>query len=418
MVIRSRSPIVRGVGMASYRYRALTGEGRVVEGIEQAGSRAALLSALEARDLLPIDIDAAAARSGLVSLAPGRRAILSRVELHHATQELAMLLSQGIVLDRALAVLGAGAGDRARPLFEALRQAILCGRSFAQAVAEHPLQFSRAYVATIAAAERAGTLATSLELLSDDLEREIALRRKIFAAIAYPAFLLCAAILVLVFILVAVVPGFRLAAANATGSSQPAEISLIFALSDTLLAHWPVMALGILLIVAGLMAVLAQPKTREMLTAALERVPTVGDLLLTARTVTIGAMLSMLLASGADLTTALRQVTERLGRHRAATAMAEVAAAVRAGQRLTDALERHRLVTASAIQMLRVGEEAGELAAASARVAAIHQVKLERRLERLTTVLGPVLLLSVSALIAWIIVSVVLAMLDLSGAAL
>lgn len=406
--------------MASYRYRALTGEGRVIEGVEQAGSRAALLSALENRDLLPIDIDPASAVSepGFAALASGRRPALSRVELHHATQELAMLLSQGIALDRALAVLAAGARAHARPLFDGLRHAVLCGRSFAQAVAEHPGQFSRAYVAMIAAAERAGTLARSLELLADDLAREIALRRKIFAAIAYPAFLLGAALLVLVFILVAVVPGFRQAAANAAGSAGPLEVSFIFALSDFLLAYWPELAVVALLLVALSSAVLMRPRSMDWLMAAAERLPDFGDLILTARTVTIGAMLSMLLASGADLTTALRQVTERFGHRRVSVAMAEVVASVRAGQRLTDALERHRLVTAPALQMLRVGEEAGDIGGASARVAAIHQVKLERRLDRMAAILGPALLLSVSALIAWIIISVVLAMLDLSGAAL
>jgi type II secretory pathway component PulF len=192
--------------MASYRWRALTGEGRVIEGVEQAGSRAALLSALEARDLLPIDIDAASAMSEPSE--PVDRAALSRTELHHATQELAMLLKQGVALDRALGVLAAGSKPAVRVLFEGLRNDILCGRSFAQALGRHPGQFSRAYVAMVASAERAGTLDRSLELLSDDLAREIALRRKLTAAIAYPAFLLAAALMVLVFILVAVVPGF------------------------------------------------------------------------------------------------------------------------------------------------------------------------------------------------------------------
>jgi general secretion pathway protein F len=402
--------------MASYRWRALTGEGRVIEGVEQAGSRAALLSALEARDLLPIDIDAASAMSEPSE--PVDRAALSRTELHHATQELAMLLKQGVALDRALGVLAAGSKPAVRVLFEGLRNDILCGRSFAQALGRHPGQFSRAYVAMVASAERAGTLDRSLELLSDDLAREIALRRKLTAAIAYPAFLLAAALMVLVFILVAVVPGFRLAAASAAGPAGPGDISFIFALSDFVLLHWPMLSVGLLLVAAIAAAVLTRPKAVDRLLDALDRAPVLADLMLTARTATIGTMLSMLLASGVDLTASLRQVAERLGERRAGKAMAEVSAAVRAGQRLTEALDRHRLVTASAIQMLRVGEEAGEIGAAALRVAAIHQVKLERRLDRIAAILAPSLLLAVSALIAWIIISVVLAMLDLSGAAL
>lgn len=402
--------------MASYRYKALTGEGRVVEGIEQAGSRAALLSALEGRDLLPIDIDAAAASSA--PSMSSSRAVLSRSELHQATQELAMLLRQGIALDRALGVLAAGARTPAQTLFHGLRNAVVCGRSLAQALGEYPAQFSRAYVTMVAAAERAGTLDTSLELLSEDLAREIALRRKIFEAIAYPCFLFGAALFVLVFILVAVVPGFRQAAANAAGPSASVDVSFIFALSDFLLAHWTMLAVGLMLAVVLSLAVLLQPRATDALIEGAERIPALGDLFLTARTVTIGTMLSMLLASGVDLTTALRQVAERMSGHGAARAMAEVTASVRAGQRLAEALAQHRLVTASAIQILRVGEEAGEIGAAAARVAAIHQVKLERRLDRMASILGPALLLAVSALIAWIIISVVLAMLDLSGAAL
>ena len=132
------------------------------------------------------------------------------------------------------------------------------------------------------------------------------------------------------------------------------------------------------------------------------------------RTASLTAILWLLLASGADLPSALRHGGDVLRQSSHRRDLAEVVRAVRGGIRLSAAFSRSSIIAPAAAQMVRVAEESGELADACLRVSSVYQAMLDKALDRMTAVAAPVLLLLVSALIAWMIVAVVGALLSVN----
>ena len=195
--------------MPNFRYRALTATGEVVSGSIAAPTSAEVARRIDYLRLVPIDliVEEGAARASRLNFSFERRVRAEDVTIF--TLDLALLLKAGARLDRALELLAADSDiGRLRSTAGAIRSSILAGESFADALAHHPALFPPIYVALVRVGEISGTLEKILQVLANDRSRAEALRRKVVEALRYPAFLLFAAICVLVFFLMFVLPQF------------------------------------------------------------------------------------------------------------------------------------------------------------------------------------------------------------------
>ena len=122
----------------------------------------------------------------------------------------------------------------------------------------------------------------------------------------------------------------------------------------------------------------------------------------------------MLLKNGVDISTALRLARGVVGLRKAEAAVDQILGDVRQGMRLSQALGGRPMLPGHVVQMLRVGEEAGNLGESAARVASFYEAKLDTALSRLTAVLGPCLMLGVSILIGWLIISIMTALMSIN----
>jgi general secretion pathway protein F len=132
------------------------------------------------------------------------------------------------------------------------------------------------------------------------------------------------------------------------------------------------------------------------------------------QTVAFCATLGTLSHSGVDISTALRLIRDVMRNARSAEKIDRVVAGVRQGRRLSEALLDENILPPYAVHMLRVGEESGELDSAATRVAGFYEARLDRSLTRLTSILGPTIIIMVSGLIAWLIISVITALLSVN----
>jgi general secretion pathway protein F len=397
--------------MPSFYFQALDPNGQIVAGLERAVSRGEALASLEARSLLPllVETEAVAAVGEPVAI---RR--LSEDRITALIEDLALLLASGVGLDRSLVVMAETAGGPALELIRALHRSIAEGMSFAEAVACHPRHFSRIFVEVAVVAEAAGTLDAALTMVARDRRRSREMKRRLGAALAYPAFLAVAALAVLLFVLVFIIPRFREAVEGFGDAAGTGQAALAFALSDMVRANLDVVGLAVVACLVALVALWRNGQARAVLFDLLARLPGLSGIVAHERTVAIASMLGMLAANGVDLPTALRRIAAMLRESGARERMADVMAEVRAGRRLTDAMAASGLMPLYALQILRIGEETGEFAPAAARVARIYQARLDRDLARLTAIAAPVVLLLVSALIAWVIVSVTTALIGMN----
>jgi general secretion pathway protein F len=398
--------------MPKFRYRALDSSGQMLVGIIDAPSNAAVLPELEKLALLPIEVsDATEPRSSW-------RALFSRAptseEITGISEDLATLVHGGVTLDRALLILSETSTRPAmRQLLDELHRSIAGGHSLAEAVAAHPSVFPPTYAAMVEVAEAAGTLDETLRVIAHERRRGESLRRRVVSALAYPTFLIFAALGVLVFVLMAIIPEFERALAGFETGSE-GSTSLVFALSRTLRANTNLF--GVLAILALLVVLMAARSraAKAFFMRALGRIPGIREIVRNERTVAFCATLGTLTSSGVDISTALRLIRDLMRDRRSAEAIDGVLASVRQGHRLSEALTEVDLLPKYAVQMLRVGEESGELAQSAQRIAAFYETRLDRALGRLTSILGPAIMILVSFIIAWLIISVITALLSVN----
>lgn len=398
--------------MPKFRYRALDASGQMVMGVIEASSSEAVLPELERISILPIEISdmREPRRSWRELIARGP----TREEVTGITEDLATLVAGGVTLDRALVILSEVAPRPVvRQLMLDLHRSISAGHSLAEAVSAYPAIFPRVYVKMVEVAEVAGTLDETLRVIAHERTRVEGLRRRITSALTYPSFLAVAATGVLIFVLVAIIPEFERAMAGLQTDGQ-GSTETVFALSRALRQNGNLIAVIALLFILAIYLAVRNKSVKALFMRAIGRIPGLREVIRHEQAVSFCATLGTLSRSGVDISSSLRLIRDLMRNPRSAAKIDEVVATVRQGQRVSEALLAVDLLPPYAVHMLRVGEESGELDSAAMRIAAFYEGKLDRGLARLTSVLGPAIMILVSMLIAWLIVSVITALLSVN----
>jgi general secretion pathway protein F len=399
--------------MPRFKYRALDASGQMVIGFIDAPSNEAVAPELEKISYLPIEIADAADEVRSSFRNPFARQPTSE-EISGITEDLATLVKGGVTLDRALLILSeTGTRPPVSRLMLELHRSITSGHSLAEAVADHPQLFPKTYAKMVEAAELAGTLDETLRVVAHERRRGEHLRRRITSAMTYPAFLTVAALGVLVFVLISIIPEFERALAGFQQEGEQAN-QFVFALSRSLRANADLFAVSGIVILSVLFFASRSRAVRGSFMRMLGRIPGIRQVVAHERTVVFCATLGTLTHSGVDITTALRLIHDLMRDRRSAEKVDKVVTSVRQGHRLSEALLETDLLPVYAVHMLRVGEESGQLHSAASRIAGFYEARLDRSLTRLTSILGPAIIILVSMLIAWLIISVITALLSVN----
>ncbi|MBE7196993.1 MAG: type II secretion system F family protein [Parafilimonas terrae] len=398
-----------------FAYRALDPRGQLLSGVMEAATPADVMAHLERLGCTPIAAEPSAPRNaGPRSWRDLLKPEPSPVGVTTMTLDLAMLLRGGVALDEALLILAPLAGDRglARVLRD-LNASLGEGRSLSEALARHPRLFSPIYIKMIEAAEASGSLSEALTALVAERQRGERLRRRLVSAISYPVFLVGAALCVLVFVLVYLIPKFEVALQGFRDRIDPTAL-VVFNLSGFLNRNLDVLVIGTALGLAGALVASRIGRERGLWLALLARIPGAQGVLRSEFTVTFCRTLAVLVRNGVDISSALRLIRGVVRMPGAGAEIDGIVAGVRQGRRLSDTLSNRQLFPRHVVQMLRVGEEAGELAASAEQVAAFYEGKLDVALGRLIAVVGPMVMIFVSILIAWLIISVMTALMSIN----
>lgn len=335
--------------------------------------------------------------------AAGRTGARRPFPLRLFSQELAVLLGAGIPLLEAVQTLREKEAHAAvaHTLAEVM-QGLQAGQSFSAALSRCPQAFDTMYVAVVASAERTGQLQQALRAQADYLAWVDTLRSKLIGAAIYPALLIIAGGLVLLFLLVFVVPRFA-GLIEGVGGDLPVASRWLLVVGGWTGAH-PLLAVAMGLALLAAPAVLAQlPAVRQGLGELLWQLPSLGEKLRLLALARLYRTLSMLLGAGVPLVPALRTaqpvVAEPLR-----PALVAATEAVSRGERLSLVLERERLGTPVSVRMVRVGERSGAVGEMLGQAAAFYDEELTRLSELVTRLVNPVLMLVMGTLIGAVVV--------------
>lgn len=399
--------------MPNFRYRALTQNGEIVHGTLSAPTAAEVATRIEYLRLLPIETTeekrSVSASSGF---SPFSRP--SPAEVTTFTRDLALLLKASARLDDALELLSSDADvGRLRPVVGKLRAALLGGESFAEAVAAHPMLFPPMYVALVRVGEVSGTLDQVLELLGAERARAEQMRRKLTDAMQYPLFVLVAAGGVMLFFILFVLPQFSVVLQDFGGKSDSA-LSVFLRLSDFMRANATALLLAAACLIGAIWFAWRRPAVKAAAIGAVARLPGIAGIFQFYRTSLFCRNLGVLLGSGVSLTTALRILIDIMAVAGNAEVWTAAAERVRHGGKLSEALSTSSSLPPMAVRMLRLGEETGQLPVLAGRVAEFYEAKLQRSLDRVVSIIGPLAIVAISTVVGGLIVSVMTALLSVT----
>ncbi len=330
------------------------------------------------------------------------------------TGDLALLLRTGARINEALELLSTDANiGRMRPTVSGLAAAILSGESFAEAVSRFPAVFPPIYAVLVKVGESSGTLAPILEALSAERQRSEAMRRRLSDALRYPAFLLFAAGAVLIFFLTVVLPQFANVFRDFNAKLDPVLVTFLN-LSDFFRSHGQTLGAFSLVLIIGVWLLSRRPSMRGAVIGSLSRLPVVSPVINYHRTALFCRNLGLLLSSGVTLTASLRILADMMAASGAAMAWSRIVDKVRHGGKLSEALSLDQALPQLAVRTLRLGEESGQLPVLAGRVADFYEAKLQRSLDRITGIVGPLAIVVISVIVGGLIVSVMTALLSVN----
>ncbi len=397
--------------MPVYRYKGITRAGENRKGALEAESVALARKKLHEEGVFPETlVESARERKGIAL-----PSLLGRKEfLPLLTRQLATLVGAGVPLVGALQSVSSQVDDpESRKILQSIQNTVREGSSLARAVEAHPATFPDLYASMVRAGEESGTLPLALSRLADHLEEQARTRNRVRAALTYPLLMAVVASLVVVFLLTFVVPKI-VGIFSHLGAALPLPTRILIAVTDVLSAGW-----WALLLLAGALTLLARKyiateRGRRARDAFLLRLPLAGRLAHLSALSRFARTLSTLVSGGIPVDRALRIVAPVVGNVVIAEDISAAADRIVEGSTLSDALKPHPEVPLTLVQMVAVGEESGALGELLLRAADAMDEETEARLSRLLSLLEPMIILVMGTVVAFIVVSVLLPLLNIS----
>ena len=330
-------------------------------------------------------------------------------------RQLALLIEVGVPLLKALYQVAERTSHQPlRRVIQRVAADIEVGNSLSEALAQHPHAFSTLTVQVLQVAERGGVLDDSLRLVAEELERRVEIRGKVRRALAYPATVLLVGLTVVLFVLAYVVPEF-----TTIFQDQNVELPLltrgVMGTAHFLARFWWLCLLVVLALGLLLTSSIRTPSGRLAWDRLKLRVPLVGDLLGKASILRFAQTLGTLLRGGVPILVSLKLVQEHAENSVLAGELAHVYAAVDQGSRLEVPLRQSTVFPPTAIDVIAIGEEAGQLDTVLFRLAQMYKEEVDHSINVFASILEPLLLFVMGLFVALIVWAVYLPYFMLPG---
>lgn len=392
--------------MATFAFQAVDPRGSRSTGEIDAPDEGAATEILRQRGLIPVGMSTKRAGWNL------EIRVFERVkprDLVIFTRQLATMIDSGMPVLRALAVLEQQ--TEVRKLGEAIsdvRKDIERGRNFSDALAEHPRIFNHLTVSMVRAGELGGILDQTLFRVADQMEKDDQLRRQVKSAMTYPAVVLSFAMIVLLVLVGFVVPTF-VGVLKDFGGELPAITKVTVGISKAVTGYWWALLLGAVLLVVGVRRALRTTRGREFFHRASLKAPVgIGGIVQKVAVARWSRTLSALVGAGVPLLSAIEVTGKVAGNVVVERAMDDVLASVKRGGTISAPLRSAPIFPPMVCHMVGVGEETGALDNMLGKVADFYEDEVEVAVKSLTSILEPVMIVVIGAIVGFIVISMYL----------
>jgi type IV pilus assembly protein PilC len=408
--------------MAAYAYDAINAEGMLASGEISAPSLDAAREQLRVRGLLAERLEelgggdhASSAKKGSASAAgsssDGAFKKIKPKSLQIFSRQFATMIAAGLSVVAGLVILEEQTDDKIlAEVIHELRVDVEGGLLLSQAMGRHPKVFNRLFVSMVEAGEAAGILDQVLDRVAFQIERETAIKRRVKGAMMYPTMVLIFATLVLIGMLLFLVPVFT-GIFKDLGGSLPTLTQYVVTCSDFLKHFWFII---FPLAIIGFFAFKRWKKTeqgRQKWDAFTLKVPMkIGDVVLKVTMARFSRTLSTLIGAGVDIIKALEITGATAGNWVVEDALTTVRARVHEGVPIAQPLIENKVFPPMVAQMVKVGEETGELDGMLGKIADFYEEEVDASIQSLTSIIEPIMMIGVGMMVGVIIISMYMPM--------
>lgn len=406
--------------MPSFNYTARSKAGTRIQGTLEAADRHAALSALAKLGHTPISIQPAAEskashkRESFFKLS--RPASMNAREVSLFTSELCDLLDAGMTLGNALNCLATLAeGEPRGPIITALRDAIVGGATFSEALAAYPAIFTPIYVNMIRAGEASGSIPSVLRRLIQHFERLQSIRTRVTSAMVYPIIVLVMGFGVGIFSVTFILPKFKTIFDQMGPDALPAMTKVLLSISDWL-THYGIFLLFALVVGFFVLKRWTQtPTGRLHKDRFLLKAPLLKGMIASSVYATFASTLQSLLENGVPVLRALAITAQTANNSVISEELLKARDRVTDGTTISGPLAASAVFPPMLIHLISIGEQTGDLASALGHVSKRYETELDRNVSIFTTALEPILIFVVALVIGFIAISIMMAVLSVTS---
>lgn len=405
--------------MPVYEYKALNSKGKSVSGIIDTESSITARQKLRSSQIFPIEIKEIYAtkkesdKKGSISISRPF-AKVKQSEITMMTRQLSTLVGAGFPLVSAISTLIPQTKSNIfQKTLSQIKDSIEEGSSFAVALSLYPETFSQIYINMVRAGESSGTLEIVLERLADITENQQALTNKIKSMLAYPAIMTVIGSGVLFFLLAYIVPKITTIFED-VNRVLPAPTRFLISTGDILKSFWWLILILIVAVIFCFRALRKTKRGRYIIDRFILSLPIAGELVKKLAVARFARTLGSLLENGVTLLSSLEIVKNIVGNVLIAEVVEKAAGDVEKGQALGKAIESSNIFPNLSVQMILVGEQSGELETMLNKVADVFENEVESTVIAMTSWLEPVIILIMGVVVAFIVLSIVLPIMEMN----
>jgi general secretion pathway protein F len=405
--------------MALYEYIGLTEAGKNVKGMREADSQKTLKALLRKEGIFVTQINATTVAKAGEQLDEGgsKKLFVGRIstdDMAIMTRQLATLVGANIPLVEALAALVEQVEHpRLRRIISQVKQRVNEGSSLADAFKQHEGVFSNLFINMIRAGESAGALDVVLVRLADFTESQAKLRSKIVGSLAYPAMMVCVAIIIVGILFTTVIP-------KVTAIFKDMEVTLpiytrvLIGASEFSRDYWYVALAMIALVVLGIRAYLRTEIGHKNAHIWQLKLPILGGLVRLIAMSRFSRTLSTLLSSGVPLLTAMGIVESIVDNMVLQEIISKAADAIREGESISAPLKRSNEFPPMVCHMIAVGEKTGQLESMLKKIADTYDSQVDAKVGAMTSLLEPIMIVVMGGGVAFIVAAILMPILQMN----
>ena len=387
--------------MAQFNYKAVDKNGKAKKGTIDAADREKAQEKLKSEGLAVTELKDAGEAKASFSL--GKKKVKSR-DLSILCKQMVSILNAGVTVITALDMLSEQMDNKT--LKSALVEAKIYvekGGTFSDAMRLNPDVFPPIMINMVSAGEASGSMETSFDRLSTHFEKDDALKGKIKGALTYPIVVMIVAVLVIIVVMIAVIPNFVEMFAD-MGTQLPLATRMMMAGSDFIIHKWFILLPIIIAIVVGLKFFFATP-TGKLLSAKVSiNAPIFSDLVIKSNASRFSRTLSTLMGAGIPMLDAIEQVAKMMDNVIFREGLMNTKTQVAKGLPLSKPLKDMDVFPTMLVQMVKIGEETGNIEDMMEKVADLYDREVDLATESLTQAMEPLTMVLMAGIVGLIII--------------